>query len=284
VNHLATQKSPKRLVIRWATLKGLVAIILFIVIAALIEYSIVLYAMNIGVQEKQENLLQWSFLFPGTDWTIKIMISPLFHLIPVAVIIALLFSWIYLTRHIAIKPYDTRKEKVGPVAKKGKEHKMKKFFGKISSGLLKIKGFAYVWQRIHFARATIKSALTIFLVFSAFVIIFSLLAYPNLIYQRISSAYQNNSSLLDFVKGTEKTLAPIFGMFSAIGSALVSVALGFRSIVLGVGILLKPLADLDSAGKYLAFQNLAAWISAFAILFYGEYVRKSYRYKRVRKS
>lgn len=264
--------------IRWATLKGLIAIILFLIIAALIEYSIILYAMSIGVKEKPENLLQWNF--PGTNWTITI--SPLFHLVPIAVTITLLFCWIYLTRHIAIKPYEARKEKIKS-ARREKEGKVRKFFGNIKSGLLRIKSFAYIWQKIHFARATIKSALTIFIVFATFILIFSLLAYPSLIYQTISGAYQNNPSLLSSVKGTIEALAPIFGIFSAINNAVISAAPGFRGFALGVGMIEKPLVDLDNVGKYLVFQNFAVWISAFAVLFYGEYIRKGYRHRRTKK-
>jgi len=261
-------------------LKGLAAIILFLIIAALIEYFIVLYSMNIGVKEKPENLLQWSFQFPGTDWTITIAISPLFHLVPIAVIITLLFSWTYLTRHVAVKPYEVGKGKAGFAAKRGKEPQLKKFFGKIKSGLLRVKGVAYLWQKIHFARATLKSASTVLLAFAAFILIISLVAYPKLIYQMIINAYQNNPSLLNFVKGTTQALAPIGGIFSTINNALLSATPGFRDFVLSIGIIIKPLVDLDNVGKYLVFQNVAAWVSALAALFYGGYKRKGYRYKK----
>jgi len=261
-------------------LKGLVAIILFLIIAALIEYSIALYAMNLGVKEKPENLLQWSFPFPGTNSTITITISPLFNLVPIAVIITLLFCWIYLTRHVAVKPYEAQKEKIGSVARREKETKVKKLFGKIKSGLLRVKGIAYLWQKIHFARATIKSALTVFLAFATFILIVSLLAYPKLIYQIISNAYQNNPALLNFVRGAAETLAPIGGIFNALKSA----APGFGNFALSLGIIIKPLVDLGNVEKYLVFQNIAAWVSALAALFYGEYLRKGYRYKKIRKS
>jgi hypothetical protein len=294
VNHLSIQKPPKRLVIRWTTLKGLAAIILFLIISALTEYFIVLYAINLGV--KDTTLLQWSIQFPGTNWIITISISPLFHLVPIAVIITLLFSWTYLTRHVAVKPHEVSREKVRPASKRGKElkskesgkltskmsHAVKKFFGKIKSGLLRVRGVAYLWQKIHFARATIKSALTVFLVFSAFILIVSLLAYPKLIHQTISNAYQNSPSLLNFVKGTTEALAPIGRIFSPINNALLSAAPGFRDFVLSLGTIIKPLVDLDNVGKYLVFQNIAAWVSALVALFYGEYIRKSYRYRKSR--
>ena len=280
VNRLSVQQPPKRLLIRWTTLKGLAAIILFLIIATLIEYVVVLYAINLGV--KDTTPLQWSAQFPGTDWILTIAISPLFHLVPIAVIITLLFSWTYLTRHVAVKPHEVRKGKAGPVAKRVKEPKLKKISGKIKSGLLKVKGVAYVWQRIHFVRATTKGALTVLLAFAMFILIISLLAYPKLIYQTISSAYQNNPSLLNFVKGTAEALAPIGGIFSGINNALLSAAPGFRDFALGLGTIIKPLADLDNVGKYLFLQNVAAWISALTALFYGEYVRKTFRYRKSR--
>jgi hypothetical protein len=266
--------------IRWTTFKGLAAIILFLIIATLIEYVVVLYAINLGV--KDTALLQWSAQFPGTDWTLTIAISPLFHLVPIAVIITLLFSWIYLTKHVAVKPQELGKGKVGSVAKRAKEPKLKKFYNKIKSGLLRVKGIAYLWQKIHFVRATAKGALTVLLAFATSILIVSFLAYPKLIYQTISSAYQSNPSLLSFVKGTAEALAPIGGVFSSINNALLSATPGFRDFALGLGTIIKPLADLDNVGKYLFFQNVAAWISALTALFYGEYVLKTYRYKKRR--
>jgi hypothetical protein len=218
-------------VIRWATLKGLAAIILFLVIAVLVEYLVVLYAVSLGVEEKPENSLQWGFQFPGTGWMVRIVISPLFHLVPIAVIIALVSSWAYLTKCAAVRPREAQKGKAEAYAKRGRESRLeevKKFFGKVKSGLLKVRGLAYLWQKIHFARATIKSALTVLLVFLAFILVVSLLAYPQLIYQTVLNAYTSNPSLLDFVRGTSQDLAGVGGLFSAVNDALLSVAPGFR--------------------------------------------------------
>lgn len=259
--------------IRWTTLKGLTAIILFLITAALLEYVIVIYAINLGVNETP---LQFSLQFPGTNWTITIAISPLFHLVPMAVIIALASSWAYLTRHIIIKPHETVKGKI-QLAKRKKE---KKVLSGVKGGLLRVKSIAYIWQKIHFARATIKSALTVLLLFSAFVLLISLLAYPQLIYRTVSNAYQNNPSFLNFVKGTAEALAPIGAIFSGINNALLSAAPTFRDFVLSIGIIIKPLVDSDNVGKYLTFQNAAAWICAILVLIYGEYARKGYRYKK----
>jgi hypothetical protein len=268
-------------VIRWATLKGLVAIILFLIIATLIEYAIVLYAMNIGIKEKPEDIIQWTFSFPGTNWTGTITISPLFNLVPIAVIITLAFCWIYLTRQTAIKPYEARRGKIEPGTKREKKSRIKELFGRIKTGLLKVKGFAYVWQKIHFARATIKSALTVLIVFVTFILLVSLFAYPRLIYQTISSAYQNDPSLLNFVKGIAQALASLGGILN---SVLVGAAPGFRNFALSLGSVIGPLASLNDYGKYLVIQNIAAWVSALTTILYGEYFRKGYRYRGRRKS
>ncbi|NWG11679.1 hypothetical protein HXY33_08070 [Candidatus Bathyarchaeota archaeon] len=268
---MAAQTPTKRLVIRWTTMKGLAAIILFLLIAALIEYVIVLYAMNLGVRDT--SALQWTSQF------LTITISPLFHLVPITVITTLLFIWTYLTRHLAIKPYEAGKRKVGTVSKRGKEPGVKKFFGKVKSGLLHVRSIAYLWQRIHFARATIKSALTVLLAFGTFILIISLIAFPRLIPRTVADLYQNNPALFDFMKNVSATLAPVGSIFTGMNNALLSAAPGFRNVVSGLGNILRPLTNLDNAGKYLAFQNAAAWIAALAVLFYGEF-RKSYRYRK----
>lgn len=280
-------------------MKGLAAIILFLITVSLIEYLVVLYAISLGVED--ETLLQWSSQFLGTDWTITIAISPLFHLVPIAVIITLVSSWTYLTKYVAVKPKRVWKEKVRHAGKRGKKprleeagkltskisHAIKRFFGKIKSELLRVKGVAYLWQKIHFARATIKSALTLLLVFAVFILIVSLIAYPQLVYRTISNAYQSNPSLLGFVKSTNsiaEALTPIDWICSSINNALLSIAPGFGDFALSFGSLIKPLADLDNAGKYLVFQNVATWVAALTALFYGEYMRKSYRYRKRKRS
>ncbi|MGQ9623975.1 MAG: hypothetical protein ACUVT9_01235 [Candidatus Bathycorpusculaceae bacterium] len=276
--------TPKRLVIHWTTLKGAAAILLFILVAILAEYLVALYAINLGVEDK--SLLQWSFTFPGTEWNIVLTVSPLFHLVPAAVVLSLAFSWICLTSYFTIKPAETSKPKAKISAKtetKQKSGAVRKFFGGIKGGLLKVKGVAYIWQKIHFARAAIKSALTLLLTFGALIIVVSLLAYPNLIYHAITGAYQNNPSLLDFVKGTAQFFAPVGAFFSAINSALIAAAPGFRDFVVAVGSVIGPLTRLDEVGKYLVFQNLAAWISALSTLLYGEYRRKVFRYRTVKR-
>jgi hypothetical protein len=298
VNWLSTRKPAKRLIFQWTTFKGLAAILLFLIAVTFIEYLIVIYAINLGVKDK--TLLWYGFQFPGIDLIIAVAISPLFHLVPIAVMIALACSWTYLTRYVAVKPPERWKGKVRPLAKQGKEQgledvkrltsKIGDFFGRVKSGLLRIRGIAYLWQKIHFARATIKSALTVVLVFTAVVLLVSYLTYPQLIYLTVSNAYQSNPSLLGFArtlgnfgKNIVEVLVPIGWTCSVVNSALLSIAPGLRNFVLGLGGLMKPLVELDDIGKYLVFQNVSTWISGLTALFYGGHKRKSYRHKKGRR-
>lgn len=268
-------------------MKGLAAIILFLVLAVLAEYLVVLYAMNRGASDP--TLLK-------IEWPVTITISPLFHLVPIAVIITLVFSWTYLTRKLAVKPQEMRKGKVVTSSRRGMEsmkfasktsRAVRRFFGRIKSGLLRVKGVSYVWQKIHFARVTIKSALTVLLTFLVLVLIVSLLTYPQLIYKTVASAYQNNPSLLTFVlsvdnstKAFAEAVPPIGWICTAVNNVLLAISPAIRDSGQSFGGLIGPLASLDNDGKYLVFQNAAAWISVLLILFYGEYLRKGYRYKK----
>ena len=290
----------KRLILRWTTLKGLAAIILFLIIAALIEYVVIVYAISLGVRE--ENPLHGSFQFPGTDWTITVVVSPLFHLVPLSVIIALVFSWICMTKYAAIQPQKppegktkTKQQKKEQIQKTEKLTSriggaIGRFFGRIKSGLLRIKGVSYIWSKVSFARATIKSATITILVFSALVLLVSVIAYPGLIYGTFSNMYLRNPSLLEFIKsvnnalkGFVEALGPVGWLCSSINNAIISAAPALRGFASALGGLVKPLVDLPPVGKYLVFQNIAAWVSALSAFLYGFLTRKSYRLRRAKK-
>jgi len=281
---MSVKNLPKQPMNRWTTLKGLSAIILFLIIAILAECVVVLYALSLGTEDS--SLLQWSFQFPSTGWNIVLAISPLFHLVPIAVILTLTASWVYLTKHTTLRPQQTWKGKAGQVPRTGKKSQSRvsraigRFFGRIKAGLMKVKAFAYLGERVHSSRATIRSALIVLLLFAFFTVFVSLLTYPQLIYRGVSSAYQNDPSMLGFVKGAGEALSPIGNVFSSLNNALLSAAPGFRDSVTSLGNVIKPLSELDNAGKYLVFQNAAAWVSVFLALFLVEFSQKGYGYRK----
>lgn len=275
-------------------MKGPIAVILFIAIAAVVEYLIVLYTIALGLVDS--SILQWSFNFPGTSWQTAITISPIFHLVPVCVIIALTLSWIYLTKRAMQKRQEIRRGRIEPphgqrIEKKGITSRISRatrnFLRRTKLKLSKTKGISYISQKIQSSRPTLRSAVIVLLVFAAFTLLFSLLAYPQLIYRLVSSAYQNNAgflgfvaSLNDWIKGVGQALGPLGGIGAAINNALLASAPAVRGMGAGLGNLITPLAALDGAGKYLVFQNAAIWISVLIVLIYGERIGKGYRYKK----
>jgi hypothetical protein len=271
---MSTPNAPKRMMIRWTTLRGLAALFLFTIIAALVECLVVFYAINLGVEDR--TLLQWGFKFPGTDWSVTLAVSPLFHLVPITVIVTLVSVWIYLAKHVVIRPREIQ----GRFSIAGKREKKRKLFGKIGSTLSRINVFAYVGRKVRLARATVRSALIVFVVFLLFILVISLLVYPQMVYETISSAYQTNPALLNFVRGTGEALASVGSVFSGINDALIAASPGLRDFVQGLGGVTAPLAEADNTAKYLVFQNAAAWIAALVALLYGEFRRKSYPYKK----
>lgn len=168
---------------------------------------------------------------------------------------------------------------------------VKSFFSRIKSGLLRVRGVSYIWSKVSFAEATIKSATITILVFSTLILLVSVVAHPGLIYETFSNTYHRNPSLLAFVKSVNNALksfvevvGPIEWLCSAIDGAIVSAAPTLRGFVSDLGRFVKPLVDLPPACKYLFFQNAAAWASALTVFSYAFLKRKSYRSKRAKRS
>ncbi len=268
---------------RWSSIKGFAALILFIFSALLIEYLITAYATSIGVRD------EYCFQIPWLGLTV----SPLFHLVPISTVVVLVASWACMTKYIAAKPVEKTKpvQKKPKILSKGLRAKISSFLGDLKSRLLRIKGFAYVWSKFSFARATVKSAIIVLLGFLALALLFSVIVNPWLIHNGFVSLYRGNPQLRDSIKAFNSALesfaevvSPIGWICSAINNALRAAAPGIRDLASSLGALTKPLLDLSPMGKYLVFQNLAAWISALTVLAYGAYTRKSYRYRRVKRS
>ncbi|RLI27655.1 hypothetical protein DRO50_04250 [Candidatus Bathyarchaeota archaeon] len=298
---LVSEKRWKPLVLKWRTLTELLTLITFFIAAVLVEYAIVQYAFSLGVVER--NILSYALTFPGTEWTFTITISPLFHLVPLGAIICLVSSWTYLTRCTAVAPRKTETRQRRPQHTRYREKRgwlkpLRKFGRKLSYGfaklwtraktrLLKTRGVSYLWHKISFARAAIKSAFIVFVVFAAFVFAALFMAFPFLLPKWMMTLYMGNPSFYGFVRGTMSwaqgiacAVPPLGWIASGVNGALRAVAPGFRYVVEGLGSAVAPLAALDATGKYVFLQNFAAWVCCLASLAYGQYVRKYYRRRR----
>ena len=304
---MSSEKSWKRLIFRWTAPKGAAAMALFFALAVFIEYLLVCLFRSHGLADTQ------TFQLPSTIFTVTI--SPLFHLIPLGVIIVLLSSWTYLTRYIAKvprgkPPAKKPSEKLRKPIKKVKKKRFKsirsfsrkvsrKFrkvnralkavYHRIKAGVLRIRGVSPVMERLFFARAAIKGTATVVLIFLVSFLTLHLMGYPSLIHDLVVELYRGNPSFHGFVIGTidiagsiGHALAPIGWLASAINDALISAAPSFRSALEGFIIsITEPLVELDLMWRYVICQNIAAWISAIAALAYGQYTSRLYRrYRR----
>ena len=301
---MTSEERRKRLVFRWTAPRGFVAIVVFFILALLIEYLMVYFFASSGLTDK----FLVTFFF--------INISPLFHLMPLGVIIVLVSSWAYLTKYTAVvprrisptkKPLETRRRR-HPRRRKIRFKSFRKFFGgigkrfgrvgqaihsffsRIAAIILRIRGVSYLQQRLFFARAAVKSTATVLAVFVASVLALYLLAYPKVTYDLATGLYRSNPSFHGFTlktieigKEMAQTLSPIGWLASAIDNALRAVAPGFRNALEGFGApIITPLTELNLLARYIICQNVAAWISALVALAYGEYTSSLYRIRKPR--
>lgn len=292
---MSTEKSRKRLIFRWTAPKGFTAIVLFSALALLVEYVLVSFFMSFGLKDTAP--LTTTFQFPPTKSVFNITISPLFHLTPLGVIVVLVSSWTYFTKYIAVAPRRIKHVKKLPTIQRKKLSKrvggkfrkvtraFKSFYRRLKNAVLRLRGISYVYKRLFFARAAVKSTASIIAIFLASFLALYFLAFPRSIYFALVGLYQSSPSFLGFVlKTTEvaqeiaEVLSPIGGLASAINNALLAAAPGFKSALDNLGAsTIVPVTRLPLMGRYLICQNLAAWVSAVTALVYGWYASRSYR-------
>ena len=304
---MTSEKRWRPLVVRWTALKGFTAIVLFFVLTLFIEYVVVTFFLSSGLTD--QFLLTQIFQIPGTSLSFTVTISPLYHLIPLGVIFVLVSSWTYLTKYIAVVPHKAKPSKKPiPSRKKYQKPKRRRFktfrrfsewvskkfqrvswtfkalFRRISSALLRIRGISYAMQRLFFARAALKSAVTVLAIFLVSALGLYLLAYPTLMYEVVVGFHRGNPSFhgfvlktIEMINGLGQGLSSI-GLGSSISNALTAAALGFSTTFEGFGTLVtQPLIKLDLVWKYTLCQNFAAWISALMTWTYGQYTSRLYR-------
>lgn len=292
------EKRLKRLIIRWTAPKGFAAMLLFLASALLLEYFVVYSFLSAGLTDG----FTWidTFQVPYVNWNFALVVSPLFHLLPLSVTIVLISSWIFLTRHVAFIPHRTGSTKKTVIRGRQTQRRRFKFLTRFSKRIsktmqktgkalkntsLRIPGFSKLSRRLFFARTAIRSAVTILLAFVSFSLLAFSLAYPWWIHDAIVNLYRENPFFLSFViEGQEslqslaQALTPIEWLATTMNNALLAAAPSFRSSLQSFGASTKSIAELDITGKYLLVQNLAAWICAIIALVHGKY-SSTRRYK-----
>jgi hypothetical protein len=272
---------------RWTGRKGFAAIVLFFILTVLVELLMVYSFQMLGLVDPA--VLVGTLSIPGTNLSLVVSISPLLHLLPLSVIIVLLASWMYLTKYSAFIQQQVETGKRGPPpSQRMQESRRFKSLRRLSrrvtrrlqragravrTGFEKIRGVSYISQRLHFARAAVRSALMVLLVFIVIAFLTAIIEYPDLIHSWTVNLYRGSPALLNFVVGIGQSLRGISdGVGSALFNAFAGAGPGFRQSLVNAGTALTgSIVRLDVAGKYVIAQNLAAWISAVIALVYGTY-------------
>ncbi|MCW4035283.1 MAG: hypothetical protein NWF03_07960 [Candidatus Bathyarchaeota archaeon] len=238
----------------WTAPQGLSLIGVFVVLALICEVVMVSFFSYAGL----------------TDISLApLPISPLYHLVPLAVIVVLVSSWIYLTNNIIKSPRRTASPKVSKTRTSRRRHTKRKqtsftdsitnFFNKIGKALSDTDSGLH--GRLSLNEAVFESTVTLLTFFLLSAVILALLAYPRLFADFVVGLYSTTSTLQGIMQGLADALVPIV-------TGLNSIAIGFSNAFSG---LIGPPASLTGADIMLSYvfcQNAAAWISALAALFY----------------
>jgi len=286
------EKRWKRLIIRWTAPKGFAAMLLFLALALLLEYLIVYFFLSGGLTD--EFIWVETLQVPYVHWNFTLTVSLLLHLIPLSVVIVLISSWVFLTKHMAFIPHRIESTRKSAVKRRQSPRRRFKFIRNflkrtnrsiqkigraLKEAFLRIPGLSGLSRRLFFARTAVKSAMMILLAFVSFALLAYSLAYPWWIHDVVVNFYRANPSFTTFVTGTNQNLRSLGQALAPINNALLAAAPDFRNNLQSLGTSLEPLAKLDIAGKYLLVQNLAAWVSALVALAYGKHA-SARRYKR----
>jgi hypothetical protein len=250
----------------WTAPKGLLTIGLFLALAFISEFFMVSFFAGSGLTE--------TYAYP-------LPVSPLFHLLPLAVILVLVSSWIYLTNHIAMRPHRISPAKVSKSRRRRPRRTtkstrnimgaIKKVFSKISSVFLRSSGGSSAPQRLSFGRVALESTVTVLTIFLLSIILLSVSVYPNLFTDFAVGFYSKTSALQGFMQSLAEGVV-------SIASGLDSIAPGFRNAFEGIVSSRPPtLTWGDLLWRYVFCQNAAAWVSAIAALAYAKYFSNTYR-------
>lgn len=248
-------------------------------------------AISMGVTDT--NLISW------TIGSFTLSLSPLFHILPLVVMIVLFASWTFLTRHETYVPSKMQpQKKVRPLPpprryERKSFRRLRRFVNRISKSLdnfgrgikerIANTRLAKYLEEHLMGKAVAKSAWSIVLPFCALALLIYVIVFPQLIPNAVNWLLGGgNSVLAGFINWTigaanaiGHTLSPLGWLGVSIESGLQGIAAGFRNGVIGLTTpIVNPLVRSDLVGKYVIVQNVAAWFAALVSLYYGSRVHR----------
>ncbi len=270
---MASEERKGPLTFIWSDRKGLLIVGVFVVFALVCEFFIVSF-----------------FTYSGLAETSELPISPLFHLLPLTVILVLVSSWIYLTKQVVARPYRVSIIKVSEKrrrrprrrlrtrSKQGFFEQVRKVFTKINSALFSSDGKFFSKRGHSVWNITLETTVTVLAIFLIAVILLAVLVYPNLFTEFATGLYSANTALHGFILGIAEALKGVLEALGPINDFLRGMAPGFRSAFeTVVSPRTQHLASSDILWRYVFCQNAAAWISAISALAYPRYLLRARR-------
>jgi hypothetical protein len=245
--------------LRWTSRKGLLTLCSFIAIALISEFFMVSF-------------------FAGSGLTSINMLAAilLFVVVPIAVMMILVGSWMYLTKYVAMGRCEPKPKKVSKShrrhTRRTKKSTIERFGSAVRSFFAKVfgSGCSASYGRLSFSKAAFEGALTVFTIFLLSVILLSALVYPRLFTDFAIGFYSTSSFLQELLQNLANALVPL-------ASGLNSIAPGFRDVFGG---LVSASASAYTEGNiiliYVVCQITASGISALSALAYARNIINSY--------
>ena len=269
---MASEEKKGPLTFVWSDPKELLIVGIFVIFALVCEFFIVSFFAYSGLAEASE-----------------LPISPLFHLLPLTVILVLVSSWIYLTKQVVTRPHKVSVIKVSKKRRRRPRRlrtrsrpsfveRIRRVFMKINSTLYSADDESFVKRTRSFWNIALETAVTVLAIFLIAVILLAVLVYPNLFTEFATGLYNANTALYGFVLSIAEALNGILEALGPINDFFSGIAPGFRSAFeTVVSPRTQHLASSDILWRYVFCQNAAAWISAVSALAYSRYFLRAKR-------
>jgi hypothetical protein len=245
---------------------------LFLALAIISEFFMISFFTGVGLKEA----------FALKFFTITI--SPLFHLLPLGVILVLVASWIYFTKYLVKRSRRKTSAKASQISRRRTGRRktrmnvlqrivaaVENVFSKVANFFGRSRGVSFGQRRRSFGRLAVESIVTVLAIFLLSIIIVSVLVYPRLFTDFAVGIYSSNSALQGFLMQLNGILREILSPLNALAPGLRSF---FEALVPSRA---QSLIGGDLLWRYVFVQNAAAWISALGALAYGRYFSNSYR-------
>ncbi|MCW3981529.1 MAG: hypothetical protein NWE81_00205 [Candidatus Bathyarchaeota archaeon] len=272
-------KPERRSKLRWGTRKRLSAIIVFAILTLALQYLVT--ALTVSQTKKDPTAIVLPYM--------SSVVSPLFHLLPIAVTITLTACFSYVSDLLAVRKKAplTKSVRTGRRSNAIRVKSKRRFLDRLRTlaqtarrRILRNQVLSYIGKRMASAENSVRSAVSILASFTLLLALVTFAAYPRLILNATLDFFGWNTAFLNFVAATYEfsnaltnAVQPIGAVAASVQRALITAAPSFRTVLEGAASITSGLAALSPAEKFLIIQNSAAWTVAILALLVGQKMR-----------